>query len=187
VLEARYFPVGTLRGQGDDSIVRRWYSSYLAVVEEPSLSCGRPEDTEAYRFLWLRSFHDAVAVRFFRRGDVYGLEAVIVDDRFHESHLRYLLDGTGDYKPGNVARRVTKALSPDQWRTMIARLEEIQFWQMPTHANKIRGTDGAQWVVDARRDGRYHVVDRWIGTDGLKSVGMLFLDLAGLNDVGPVY
>lgn len=37
------------------------------------------EDTEAYRFLWLRSFHDTIAVRLFRRGDVSGLEAVILD------------------------------------------------------------------------------------------------------------
>jgi hypothetical protein len=48
------------------------------------------------------------------------------------------------------------------------------------------------WVLElfdaeARRDGRYHVVDRWSGGDGLKSVGGLFLDLAHLSDVGPVY
>ena len=174
--EVRYFPVGRLwPGLPDaDLLVRQWYAKHLTVMEEPSLSCGALEETETYRFLWLRTFHNPIAVRVFRRGEEYGLEAVI-------------LDGAGGYEPGHVSRRVTKALSGDQWRTVIAKLEEVQLWQMPTHEDKIVGTDGAQWIVEGRRDGRYHVVDRWIGTDGLKAVGRLFVDLAGLNDVEPVY
>jgi hypothetical protein len=152
----------------------RWYSEHLTVMEEPSLTCGALEDIETYRFLWLRSFHNPIVVRIFRRGDVYGLQAAI-------------LDGAGGYEPGHVSRRVTKELSRDQWRTVIGRLAEVQLWQMPTRDNKIPGNDGARWVVEARFDGRYHIVDRWNGTDGLESVGRLFLDLAGLGDVGPVY
>jgi hypothetical protein len=158
-------------------------------MEEPSLSCGPSEDTEAYRFLWLRSFNDPIAVRLFRRGDDYGLEAVISDraGRYSANYGRWLFRGIGDYEPPrNVSRRVKKGLSRNQWQAVIARLEEIQFWQMPTHVVTL-GTDGAHWIVEARRDGRYHVVDRWIGADGLKSIGMLFLDLADLGDVGPVY
>jgi hypothetical protein len=143
-------------------------------MEEPSLSCGALESTETYRFLWLRSFRSPIAVRVFRRGDDYGLDAVI-------------LDGARGYEPGHVSRRVTKELSRDQWRTVIARLEGVQLWQMATRSNVLPGTDGARWIVEARRDGRYHVVDRWNGTDGLESVGRLFLDLAGLGDVGRVY
>ena len=186
-LEARYFPIGTFRP--DNSFVRRWLSSYLAMMEEPSLCCGPLDDTEAYRFLWLRWRHDAIAVRLFRRGEVYGLEAVIVDSagRFSLNYRRWLVDGTGDYKSGNVSRRVTKALSRDQWQAVIAKLEEVKLWQMTTHSNVWRGTDGAEWIVEARREGRYHVVARWSGTDGLRSVGTLFLDLADLGNMGPVY
>jgi hypothetical protein len=144
-------------------------------MEEPSLSCGALEDTETYRFLWLRTFHNPVAVRVFRRGDDYGLEAAI-------------LDGAGGYDPGHVSRRVTKTLSRDQWQTVIARLEGVQFWQKATKSDNPPGLDGAQWIIEARRDGRYHIVDRWTGTDhGMESVGRHFLDLAGLGDVGPVY
>jgi hypothetical protein len=179
--ELRYFPVGALypgwnaAGLPDaDLLFRRLYSKYLAEMEEPSLSCGVLEETEAYRFLWLRSFDNPIAVRVFRRGDNYRLDAVIL----HVAHPREL---------GNVPRRITKKLSLDQWRALTAKLEEVQLWQMATRSKAFTGTDGAQWIVEARRDGRYHVVDRWDGTDGLKSVGMHFLDLAGLGDVGPVY
>lgn len=178
--EARYFPVGSFRSPNwndADLFVRRWYSGHLAAMEEPSLSCGVLEDTETYRFVWLRTFHNPVAVRIFRRGDRYGLEAVI-------------LDGAGGYEPGQVSRRVTKELSPAQWRSVIAALDELQFWQMTTGTDDIIGNDGAQWIVEGRRDGRYHFVDRWggaEGVEGLASVGRLFLDIADLHDVGPRY
>ena len=67
---------------------------------------------------------------------------------------------------------------------MIARLEGVQFWKMATKSDDPPGFDGDQWIVEARRDGRYHIVDRWTGRDhGLESVGRHFLDLAGLGDV----
>jgi hypothetical protein len=170
--QLRYFPVGTFGPPDSDLFVREWYSKHLAAMGEPSLSCGVLEDTETYRFLWLRTFHNPVAVRIFRRSDDYGLEAVI-------------LNGAGGYNPGRVSRHVTRALSHDEWQTMIAGLEGVQFWQMATKRN-VFGLDGAQWIVEARRAGRYHIVDRWAGT-GLEPVGRLFLNLANLNDVGPVY
>jgi hypothetical protein len=129
-------------------------------------------DTETYRFLWLRTWENPVAVRVFQRGDDFGLEAVI-------------LDGAGGYDPGQVSRRVTRALSRDEWQMVIARLQRIQFWQMATTGGNL-GLDGAQWIIEARRDGRYHIVDRWGGTDSaLGSIGRLFLNLADLKAVGP--
>lgn len=181
--EARYFPVGTFRpdrngtilGISPDLFVRQWYSKHLAAMEEPSLSCGAPEDIETYRFLWLRTFHNPIAVRVFRRSDDFGLEAVI-------------LGGAGGYDPGSVSRRVKKELLRDQWQTVIAKLERVRLWRMPTESGEPSGADGAQWIVEGRRDGRYHIVDRWTGSDdGLESIGKLFLDLAGLSSVGPDY
>jgi hypothetical protein len=173
--EVRYFPVGTFGPRNSDLFVREWYSKHLVAMEEPSLSCGVLEDTETYRFLWLRTFHNPVAIRVFRLGDDYGLKAVV-------------LDGAGGYDPGHVSRRVTRAMSHDEWQTVITRLEGVQFWQMAKNRADLVGFDGAQWIVEARRNGRYHIADRWTGTDyGLESVGRLFLNLAYLNDVGPVY
>ncbi|MBV9564826.1 MAG: hypothetical protein JOY90_30930 [Bradyrhizobium sp.] len=144
---------------------------------EPSLSCGLLEDTESYRFLWLPSFRNSVAIRVFRGSDDYGLEAVILDGpgRYDPK--------AGRYDPAHVSRCVTRALSRDEWQTVIARLEEVQFWQMTTTGGNL-GLDGAEWIVEARRHGRYHIVDRWGGSDSaLGSLGRLFINLADLKAV----
>src|SRR5262245_25566892 len=62
--EVRYFPVGTF-GSRSDLFVREWYSKHLVAMKEPSLSCGVLEDTETYRFLWLSTWENPVAVRVF--------------------------------------------------------------------------------------------------------------------------
>ncbi|GAM96927.1 hypothetical protein U91I_00548 [alpha proteobacterium U9-1i] len=52
------------------------------------------------------------------------------------------------------------------------------------------GNDGSEWIVEARQAGRYHIVSRWSPTPedvGVRPVGMLMLELAGLEEVGRVY
>ena len=170
--EVRYFPVGTFGSPNSDLFAREWYSKHLVAMGEPSLSCGALKDTETYRFLWLPTWLNPVAVRVYRRGGDFGLEAVI-------------LDGAGGYDPGQVSRRITRALSRDEWQTVIAQLQRIQFWQMATTGGN-HGFDGAQWIVEARRDGRYHIVDRWGGIGSrAESIGRFFLNLADLKAVGP--
>ena len=110
-LEARYFPIGAFGPDDADLHRRQWYYKHLAAMEEPSLFCGALEYRETYRFLWLRSSHNPVAVRVFQRDGDYGLEAVI-------------LDGAGGYDPGHASRRVAKTLSRDQWQSVIAGLKE---------------------------------------------------------------
>jgi len=186
----RYFPEATFV-----PFVEEWYSKKLVAMGEPSLSCGVLEDAETYRFLWIPAFLDSVAVRVFRRGDDYGLEAVILGPGHYVPGAdRYDLPSLDRYYPGDVSRRVTRALSRDEWQTVIARLDEIQFWQMrPTGCYfvpcDLRGgnsdADGARWIVEARRNGRYHIVDRLYGPDStLRSVGRLFTNLANLKAGG---
>ncbi len=175
---ARFFPVGSFRdprwAEGD-LFVRRWYSRSLAAMDEPSLSCGPSEASESYRFVWLRSFHSPVAVRVYASHEQFNLAAVI-------------LDGQGGYEPGRVIRRVNKQLSRTQWEEVTAIVARLRFWSMPSTQPVAGGMDGAQWIVEARSEDRYHFVDRWSGADGVEAVGLKFLDLAGVrNDVGPIY
>ncbi len=158
-----YFPSGVL---DDDAFRRQWYSEALTAMREPSLSCGVPIADETYRFLWLRSFDQPIAVRIARTGEHYELDAVV-------------LNGAGGYSPGRVLRRVRRTLSQSQWEQTVSALEGIGFWTMPT-TKLVLATDGAQWIIEGRGD-HYHVVDRWGGDDGVRRVGLTFLNLSEIS------
>ena len=147
---------------------------YFSAMREPQLSCGVSADDESYRFLWLRSFHDPVAIRVYRRGSQYGLVAVVLAYR----------EGGGDL--GGVKKRVDKALSAAEWRQAVAVLEEVDFWRMKTNPRDTFGIDGALWTVEGRHAGRYYIAQRKGGLE-LGLVGKQFLKLANLGDVGPIY
>lgn len=132
-----------------------------------------PAANEAYRFLWLRSFHNPIVVRIERTGEHYELSATI-------------MSGAGGYDPGIVSRRITKALSQSDWARLVAALDKLGFWTMPTEPAPSDdgivtvGVDGANWIIEGRRDS-HHVVDRWSGEDGVQAVGILMLTLAGID------
>lgn len=189
-----YFPAGTFfdpgyerYGSGDthggwesDASTREWFSAHLRAMREPSLSCGQLAASESYRFLWLRTFHEPIAVRVSRTGERHTLDAVI-------------LDGAGGYDPGKVARRVQRELTQADWTRVSLALEQMNFQSMPsaepwdvsedpaTGGLILRtSNDGAQWILE-RRSGSYHAIDRHGGADGTGEAGRIFLDLSGLG------
>lgn len=169
--ETFFFAGGTFGGGREDLLRRRWYSGQLGAMAEPSLSCG--EVLETYRFTWLRSFHEPIAVRAWRTQDTFHLEAVV-------------LDGPGGQEqPQVVSKRISRTLSASEWARIEDALIEIGFWRLAT-SDDAMGLDGAQWIIEGR-DGRYHVVDRWNGADGVQEAGRVFLEVAGLSDVEPIY
>lgn len=85
---------------------------------------------------------------------------------------------------------MTRELTRAQWRRLLSALDEAQFWQATTTVDDIIGNDGAQWIIEARRENMYHFVDRWSGADGvepIRPVGELFLELAEFDELGPTY
>lgn len=172
-----YFPAGILDIEGaadpSDAFVRHWYSAHLAAMNEPSLSCGA-NASEAYRFLWLRSFHQPIAVRVSRTGQHFELVATV-------------LSGHAGYEPGHIAQRVRRELTEEEWTLVMRALERTSFWEMSANPpTEEIGVDGAQWIIEGS-SGRYHVVDRWGGDDGVAAVGSVLLDLSDIRVRGPVY
>lgn len=174
-LESRYVPPGSITDSHHDFdadlILRSRYARILAAMNEPSLSCGRSTDEEAYRFLWLRTWNNPVSIRIFRAGPRYGLEAV-------------QLDGAEGNEAGRILRRVTLTLSRTQWQRFSLALDETHFWQITTAVDDTLGNDGAQWIIEGRREGRYHFVDRWGGfdrVDVVQPLGDLLLEFSELR------
>jgi hypothetical protein len=166
-----FFLTGVLEPSRPDSdrFVRAWYSKHLRVMAEPSLSCGAAGANEAYRFVWLRTFHRPIAVRLSAEATVFRLVAVE-------------LTGAGGYDPGSIANRVEKMVTESDWRRLSAALARIGFWNMPSREAKL-GIDGSRWVIEGvRLNSGYHVVDRWAPPEGpYRDAGLLFLTLAGFS------
>jgi hypothetical protein len=163
----QYFPTGSL-----DSFSVDWYSKHLKAMHEPSLyefSRADP-NAEVYRFLWLRSFHNQIAIRL-----------VVGKNGSGWINARMITLGR-HYEPGSIRRYSVSWLTRAKTQSLLAAFESAGFWSLPTEppANGRIGLDGAQWIFEGVRGGQYHLIDRWSpeAGDPVRAVGTLALKLA---------
>jgi hypothetical protein len=148
--------------------VAGWYSRHLKAMSEVSFLNTTSEETESYRFLWLRSFNHPIFVRVERRQNSIQLF-------FKE------LDGAGGYEPGKVIRKTELFLDKEKWEEFIALLEEADYWKLPSDINE-GGLDGAKWILEGVKDGHYHIVERWSPEqDKFQAVCIYLLKLSGVE------
>lgn len=176
VIAQQYFPNHAFDKRDDlNNFKVKWYQKPLEALKEPSLwdlSQARGPD-EVYRFLWLRSFHHPVSVRLSISSDGTGTLTTKV------------CTGAGGYEPGKLIVNRNEKIGADRVKWFLDRIDEQQYWSLPTEEedpNTI-GLDGAQWVLEAVKNGNYKVVDRWSPEKGpIKNLGLiLVLDFARLK------
>jgi hypothetical protein len=163
VQPGQYFPLGTFSASTEE-----WYGGQLCAMREEPLAHSAAD--EAYRFLWLRSFHHPVSVRIEASS---GTSALIGVE----------LDGAGGYDPGTTKLRTKRSLSEQEWTTLVATINAAAFWDVPTEDAKDEEVeDGAQWIIEGHRHGTYHVVERSSpGSGPIRAVGEAFLRAAHLS------
>lgn len=122
-----------------------WYAKFLGVMGEKSLLYNLGE-TEIYRFLWLRTFHHPIFVRIEKRDNSIQL--------FSKE-----FDGRANGYTGKELRNEKRILNEQQWCNFLSLLEKSEYWKIPT--DYTMGRDGANWILEGVKDGRYHVVNRW--------------------------
>ena len=160
----QYFPPGTFENE-----VR--YSRFLQALHEPSLWELSQKDpkAEVYRFFWLRSFDHPISVRLVVRPSGSGW-----------LYAR-MTSGKGGYEPGRFTRVSQSWATKGKTQSLLTAFESVDFWNLPVlfddHAVHL---DGADWIFEGVRDGRYHVIERWSPDRGdpLRGVGVLALKLA---------
>lgn len=142
-----------------------WYSTHLNALGEPVLSDSLP--AKVFRFTWLRTFHNPIVIRLENNND---------------SIILYwkVCDGAGGYEPGKIIENKSKVLTIKEWTDFVSSINSINFWNLPTTQSGILGTDGAQWILEGKELGKYHVVDRWSGGK-IESVCMKLLELTDLK------
>lgn len=149
-----YFPRGLLsERERSDQFLTDWYTKHLRAMKEAPLPFPNEQMLESYRFLWLRSFHHPVAVRLWNTGT----------DKFISVKE---MSGAGGYEPGTSILMTQRKLSQHEWDMFMRALENTCYWEQPTEDPKDAGFDGARWVLEGFREGRYHAVDRWTPQKG---------------------
>ena len=143
-------------------------------MSEPSLwELSKDKTAHIYRFLWLRTFDHPISVR------------VEICEDGSSTVVTKVLSGQGGYEPGHLKLVERRKLARKDIEHLLSRLGELEFWQLSSievDPNFIH-LDGARWILEGVRAGKYHVVDRWSPeTAKGRALGLTFLlDLAKLK------
>lgn len=179
-MEESYFPPNTLAVDPYcDEFKQSWYSKFLKAMSEPTFAQLGLESREVYRFLWLRTFHRPIAVRIGRCGDDCTL-------------LAKELDGAGGYEPGTISKEISRPITLKEWDKFLSLLRNTDYWELSNKDDAL-AIDGAFWILEGKRNGKYHVVNRHSPrTDGpdsaFREVCLYLLALTGIEiDPSEVY
>ena len=148
VREDIYFPKGIFGG-----ITRYVCAYHLGIFREPSLLQESKESgLESYRFLWLRTFHHAVVIRI-----------NVLKNGTGKLFAKSSSGEAGFAEPNRkIVEDISRSLSRDELRRFLKALNETRFWSIPTVRKADQtGEDGADWLLEGVKDGKYHAVLRW--------------------------
>jgi hypothetical protein len=139
------------------------YSNFLVPLSEASLwEASRDLKICAYQFSWWRTFDARIVVRLTLPDNGSSILQVKIWGRMSDYYR-------------------TLKLTNFQVNQFLSKLEETNFWSMPS-THQRHGFDGARWIIEGVRDGQYHVVNRWCPEEeGFRDAVLMLVELAGLN------
>lgn len=143
--EASYFPAGVLAHERRTE----WMGKYYAAVTEQSFTCFE-DNAEAYRLLYLASFENPTSIRIWRDGD-----------RYQMTVKQLATEVGGEVTGKDLSVNATRTLPKEEWDKIQGLLKTANFWSMPSRDSRESGLDGTWFILEGKKDGKYHVVERW--------------------------
>ena len=159
-----YFPLTVFHDF--DNFRNKWYSKHLFAMREPIIFSDSTQ-TEVYRFVWLRTFHNPISIRIEKQQNIFLL-------------TWKSCNGAGGYEPGQLTIARQKQISVINWENFKTLLNEIDFWNLTTEEKEIMGHDGSQCILEGKNFREYHVVDRWCGGE-ISNVCIFLTELTELT------
>ena len=169
----QYFPELAFENSKElNNFVVEWYTKNLLALQEPSLfETSKDKRIHCYRFLWLRTFDEPIAVR------------LIVDPEGTGLIVLKIASGASGYDPGILTTNETVPLMRSEVDNFLEQMNRAKFWQQPTREKTDAiGLDGAQWIFEGVKFGNYHIVDRWSPKMGAyRETALLLLRLSKIK------
>ncbi|MDB6077765.1 MAG: hypothetical protein JWO82_1512, partial [Akkermansiaceae bacterium] len=152
------FPIEKNGGDGVSPAKGKIFSDRLRELHEASLMpLADDENAEVYRLILVNYWDThATVIKLTKKDD--GYEVMLACPEVG--------------KPGEATRKLERRVGKLDAGTVEGfqnRLKAASFFTMPT-VGKNAGDDGEDWVLEAVRDGKYHVVVRWSPSEDDPSV-----------------
>ncbi|MCB0739049.1 MAG: hypothetical protein KDC92_16185 [Bacteroidetes bacterium] len=117
----------------------------LATANEAQLA-KLPKNSEIYRLYWNRSFDETL---------IYRVD--LTDPKNSTITITKLSNKT----PKSIIKQTTTILNSIQIENVNRFLNGAQFWDLPSQDPKSLGFDGATWLLEGIKKGKYHYTERW--------------------------
>lgn len=145
------------------------YASIMNGLKESSLlTVLDSDDEEVYRFVWLRSFDNPISLRIQK-----SFAKILINIKEHE------LGNDDNFGALIVDRK--KDVSIPEWINFKKLLAKECFWTLDIGKDLI-GIDGSVWILEAKKENRYHVVYRRSPERGnFRAACLYLLELSELN------
>lgn len=162
-LLVHYFPPRESGGPSANFVP--WFSRDLYALKEKPLWPPSPESDQTYRVTVFPAFTVPRSVTL-----------TLMPDGTGEVRFR-----TTDRARYHLTTNTTLTISSQQVTDFANTLNRAQFWEQPTNATQAGyNFDGAEFILEGVRDGRYHIVVRWC--PGKSAFGEAVRGLLGFGD-----
>ena len=172
---------------------QRGYSSSLYSFKEPILYT-KSDSITIYRLLWLRSFHKPVCFSIKEFNGDYFLNAKTLDRQpafYPVIEGRVKDERTGKEIPDTIQKadrfalidfNTIKVLTSRQWNEIENYISKLDFWNKPVaDPADDHSSDGSNWILEGRRNGKYHFINRRNARGALKDFAKKLNTWSGLK------
>lgn len=188
-----YLPLETFEGIESARYRVTWYSNELRNLKEPVLINSQSD--KVFRFTYLRSFDNPIVIgiensnnkiKIYRKefGVVENKQVEIVVESINNQQLVYSkeVEMKGGDEPAKIINDISKELTDKEWTDIVSAINAIDFWNLPSTnlPDGLIQVDGAQWILEGKEPGKYHVVDRWSGGGEITNVCKQLMKLSDL-------
>lgn len=147
---------------------KTWNTKVLGSFKERLLEKYSNKIEENYRFIWIPSFDNPIAIRIWRSGE-------------NQFLVVKKMNGEG-FEMGKLTYERTRSLTKEEWLKFTNLIEESSFWNLPTvDVYEEPMPDGAYYVFEGKKNNQFHEVYRIMPKKEIREIGTYLLSLSELK------